>query len=403
MGDVRQPCCSVLRLMSGPSSSRVAARALRSLFAALLLALPSGVLAGELKVLDLEPLEDLVANGHLHLPVEPSGVAALSIDLGGLAPKSTYVLCLDAETAEVAASAKLGSLSLPGFQPGMFWETQGVKKGFWDFARVETDEQGRFARAFELPLPPLDYRVRLLVKRVEPHGGMSSVLQSPVLLLEVQSPLRRQAWVIALVVALACPLPLLWFLRARRRNAPVDTFALSDTREEAPAIAGPAPSAAPAVAAPAVGQPVLQPVVPQPEPPRTRVEQARVEGVLLHHRNLSWIEIHGRRKSFRPRQALVFQILMDCDPDCEGMLQEEIVKAWEKVYGVARANPVRVRDIFRAYKDEPGDFIVRVPGPASAYRLRLERAAAPVVAEPDDLPGEHTAQDERDLAEAAEA
>jgi len=51
------------------------------------------------------------------------------------------------------------------------------------------------------------------------------------------------------------------------------------------------------------------------------------------------------------------------------------------VYGVARANPVRVRDIFRAYKDEPGDFIVRVPGPASAYRLRLEPAAAPRRAE----------------------
>jgi hypothetical protein len=101
-----------------------------------------------------------------------------------------------------------------------------------------------------------------------------------------------------------------------------------------------------------------------------------VAGVLVHHRNLSWIEIHGRRKSFRPRQALVFRILLENDPDCEGMLQEEIVKAWEKVYAVARANPVRVRDIFRACKDEPGDFIVRVPGPASAYRLRLEPGIA---------------------------
>jgi len=367
--------------------------AVRAGLAALLLAAPLYAVAGELRVLELEPLVDIQANGHLHLPVQPGSVASLSVDVGGLAPISTYVLCLDAETAETPASAALGSLALPGWHPGNFWE----KKGFWDFARVESDAEGRIAQAFELPLPPLDYRVRLLVKRVEPHGGMVSVLQSPVLLLDVRSKLREQAWILAIVAAFACPLPLLWLLHLlRRRHATVDTFALSDTREEAPALEGPVPApvvpTAAEVSAPAASPPLV--AVVRMEPPRTRVEQARAEGTLIHHRNLSWIEIHGRRKSFRPRQALVFRILMDSDPDCEGMLQEEIVKAWEKVYAVARANPVRVRDIFRACKDEPGDFIVRVPGPASAYRLRLEpKAPAPLAVESEDSATESESED----------
>lgn len=377
--------------MDAVSPDRVVS-AVRAGLVALLLAAPLSAAAGELRVLELEPLEDIQANGHLHLPVQPGSVATLSVDLGGLAPISTYVLCLDAETAETPASAALGSLVLPGWAPGNLWE----RKGFWDFARVETDAEGRIAQAFELPLPPLDYRVRLLVKRVEPHGGMVSVLQSPVLLLEVRSKLREQAWILAIVAAFACPLPLLWLVHLmRRRHQTVDTFALSTTREEAPALEGPV--AAPAPAAADVGAASVSPplvAVVRMEPPRTRVEQARAEGTLTHHRNLSWIEIHGRRKSFRPRQALVFRILMDNDPDCEGMLQEEIVKAWEKVYAVARANPVRVRDIFRACKDEPGDFIVRVPGPASAYRLRLEpKAPAPLAVEPEDAATDSESED----------
>jgi len=358
-----------------------------STLVAVLLCTPSTALSTELRVLDLEPLESLQANGHLHLPVKASSRATLSVDMSGLAPYATYVLCLDAETAETPASAGLGKLVLAGWPPGNFWETHGIKKGFWDFARVETDAEGRFAQAFELPLPPLDYRVRLLVKRVEATGGMVSVLQAPVLLLEVQSPLREKAWLLALVAALTCPIPLLWLLHLMRRRTGtvLDTFALVDTddEEDAPALAGSAAAAPAAATNGAAAEAVRAPLVEteHADPPRDRVEQARIAGTLAHHRNFSWVEIHGRRKGFRPRQALVFRILIEHDPDCEGMLQDEIVKAWEKVYGVARANPVRVCDIFRAYKDEPGDFIVRVPGPASAYRLRLEPAAAPRRAE----------------------
>jgi hypothetical protein len=120
-----------------------------------------------------------------------------------------------------------------------------------------------------------------------------------------------------------------------------------------------------------------------PQAAQTLVERARAEGVLLHHKNYAWIEIHGRRKSFRPRQALVFRILCEQDPNCDGVPQDEIVKAWEEVFQAKRANQVRVRDIFRSCEHEPGDFIVRVAGPASVYRLRLEPTPPPATPDPD--------------------
>jgi hypothetical protein len=338
----------------------------------------------------LEPLGgEAQANGSLRIPLRSQPVADLSIQLEGLEPGASYVLCLNTVDAGTDTSAALGNLGLPGWPLGAFAiDDRGREHGYWDFEKFRADEGGRYAENVQLPLPPMEYRLRLLVKR-SPADGSRSILQSETLLLSVDPLLEVRRWASGAGLALAFA-GLGLVMRSQRRTREQRAAPSSET------LPGPAAASEPAgfdagieldelVASEVhpIGEPLAQ--VPA-QPPRTLIERARAEGVFLHHKNYAWVEIHGRRKSFRPRQALVFHILCEQDPNCDGLPQEQIVKEWEHAYKAKRANPVRVLDIFRSHPDEPGDFIERVPGSASVYRLRLEPRAAEE--ESDSLPGE---------------
>jgi len=298
----------------------------------------------EVRVLPLEPLpgQDPAASGEVQFPSSSTSPAAISVRLRGLVPDSQYVLCLNPWEPDSPTSQRLGSLGVHGWPLGAIYDNPlGYKEGHWNFVKIKTNARGVFEQAFSLPLPPLDYRIRFLVKTAPTHGSVS-VLQSDALLMAV-SPSPLPGWLTGTMVALAF-VPLVFIARVRARDRSGDR----PTRHR-----------------PSCDEPLEEGA------PHTLVERARADGTLRHSKHYSWIEIHGRRKTFRPRQALVFRILCEQDPNCDGIPQEHIVKEWEAEFKAKRANPVRVRDIFRASPDEPGDFIVRVPGPASVYRLRL--------------------------------
>jgi len=307
---------------------------------------------------DPVPGTTLSATGEVDFPAVSTGGAKIAVRLEGLDPDTTYILCLNPWDPESPTSELLGQIGLHGWPLGEIYEdpSSGVRVGHWNFARIETDANGSFSHTYDLPLPPFDYSIRMLIKTAH-SAGSRTILQTDSLMMAVNPPMMGRL-LAGTVVALAF-VPLIFIARGRsrdRRRVRLRHYS-SDTGDREPA----------------------------PEY-HTLVERARAEGILCHNKRYTWIEIHNRRKTFRPRQALVFQILCEHDPNCDGMLQEDIVKEWEDVFSAKRANPVRVRDIFRASPDEPGDFIVRVPGPASAYKLRLTPGPPPDSKPDDDAP-----------------
>ncbi len=332
--------------------------------------------------LPLEPAGDQTSvSGALRLTPSPRGHAGFTVSMAGLTPGATYVLCLNGKEPGSPSSETLGHLGIPGWPLGAFYPNpNGGYEGFWDFEKVQADALGRYERHFELPLPAQAYRVQFLVKTNHDVGALP-VLKSQPLLLDVRDPLKVD--LLTGTIAALAAIPLVFIARGRgRRRLPPDVddecLAHADACDDDGAVEHSSRSAV-GEAMELVGC------------ARTRVDRARAEGVLQHHKNYAWIEIHGRRKSFRPRQALVFRILCEHDPNCDGIPQDEIIKAWEEVFRAKRANAVRVRDIFRSCEHEPGDFIVRVAGPASVYRLRLEPTPPPPSTDPDpdgDVDGE---------------
>jgi len=398
----------------------------------------------EIRSLPIVSISDTTpdAGGEILFPSRSMSTSKLTVRLTGLAPERSYILCLNTGEPNTPTSETLGKLQLHGWPLGSFYDNpQGFKEGHWNFVRIESDASGRFERGFELPLPPLDYRIRLLIKTAG-EGGYAPVAQSDAFLMAVSgSPLKR--WLAGTMFALAF-VPLLFIVRGRARDRGEHGAPDHEAAEAAGADVNRTPSSSEDDSATGGGATLqLNPAAPglpdalgaehtrldasevqgsefedpnqfnghafngnpcnanqgdasQGDPHRcdashtameptngsagpsslidrdlTLVERARIEGNLRHGKRFSWIEIHNRRKHFRARQALVFQILCEQDPNCDGLPQEEIIREWEAVYEAKRANPVRVRDIFRACADEPGDFIVRVPGPASVYRLGL--------------------------------
>jgi hypothetical protein len=273
----------------------------------------------------------------------------------------------------------LGNLGIPGYPLGGFYPgLSGGFEGYWDFEKIQTDARGGYLKHFELPLPAQAYRVKFLVK-TNHDSGARPVLTSQPLLLDVRPPVALN--MLTGIAALAA-LPLVFIVRGRgRRRAP----ACEDDVEVVNGVAyEPMPPARPPLELVEPASDAAAPLLENGSSCATTwVERARAEGVLLHHKNYAWIEIHGKRKSFRPRQAFVFRILCEHDPNCDGMPQDEIIKAWEQEFRATRANQVRVRDIFRSCEHEPGDFIVRVAGPASVYRLRLEPTPPPPSSDPE--------------------
>ncbi len=295
------------------------------------------------------------ARGRLRLTPSSPGHVSFTVSLVGLEPDATYALCLNAQEASSPSSDTLGSLGMPAWPLGGFYPSwAGGVEGYWDFEKVQSDSQGRYLHHFELPLPAQPYRVKFLVK-IKYDSGARTILTSQPLLLDVRAPL--DVYVLTGIAVLAVMPVALILLRWSRRTGECPDETDAGHQEAGPILEADSQN----------GLACAQ----------TSVERARAEGLLLHHKNYAWIEIRGRRKRFRARQALVFRILCERDPNCEGMPQEEIVKAWEEQFGVSRANPVRVRDIFRSCEHEPGDFIVRVAGRASMYRLRLEPTPPP--------------------------
>jgi hypothetical protein len=322
--------------------------------------------------LPLEPAGDQGSvYGALRLTPSPRGHAGFTVSMTGLSPGATYVLCLNAQEPGSPSSETLGNLGIPGWPLGAFYPSpHGGFEGFWDFEKVQADAQGSYQKHFELPLPALAYRVQFLVK-TNHDVGARPILKSQPLLLDVRDPLKVDLLTGTIAALAAIPLAFMARGRGRRR---VHEHADELPRHDA---YGSDADGAPPLAS------VEVPLRADAGCAQTLVERARAEGVLQHHKNYAWIEIHGRRKSFRARQALVFRILCEQDPNCDGIPQDEIIKAWEEVFRANRANPVRVRDIFRSCEHEPGDFIVRVAGPASVYRLRLEPTPPPPSADPD--------------------
>ncbi len=359
--------------MSRRSTSSIVARGILALaalaFAGLALAACSA--PPPPRELPLEPAGDQTSvYGALRLTPSPRGHAGFTLSMAGLSPGATYVLCLNAQEPGSPSSETLGNLGIPGWPLGAFYPSEkGGYEGYWDFEKVQTDAEGRYQKHFELPLPAQAYRVQFLVKTNHDLGAIP-VLKSQPLLVDVRDPL--QVDLLTGTIAALAAIPLVFIARGRGRRRPSsepDHPGLERTRACEDLADEPSPSgSSSAHVLPACS---------------TLVERARAEGVLQHHKNYAWIEIHGRRKSFRPRQALVFRILCEHDPNCDGIPQDEIIKAWEEVFGAKRANPVRVRDIFRSCEHEPGDFIVRVAGPASVYRLRLEPTPPPPPTDPD--------------------
>jgi hypothetical protein len=330
--------------------------------------------------LPLEPLADQTpVYGKLRLTPSPRGHAGFTVSMMGLEPGATYVLCLNAQEAGSPSSDALGNLGVPGYPLGGFYPgLNGGFEGYWDFEKIQADARGGYLKHFELPLPPQAYRVKFLVKS-NYDSGARPVLTSQPLLLDVRAPVGLE--MLTGIAALAA-LPLAFIVRGRgrRRTAecPDDLEALNGEPYE------PLPSPPRPQLEVVSSESEADPVPLGSACATTWVERARAEGVLLHHKNYAWIEIHGKRKSFRPRQAFVFRILCEHDPNCDGMPQDEIIKAWEEEFRAKRANPVRVRDIFRSCEHEPGDFIVRVAGPASVYRLRLEATPPPHSCDPEN-------------------
>src|SRR5262245_43518975 len=322
--------------------------------------------------LPLAPLDEQISvYGSLRVTPSPRGHAGFTLSVVGLDPTDTYRLCLNAEEADSSSSETLGNLGIPGWPLGAFHQAASGHEGYWDFENAQADAQGRYQKHFEIPLPAQSYRVKFLVKTNQ-GASARSILTSQPFMLEVRTPLGVH-WLTGTIAAMAA-VPLMFIVRGRTmRRVRTDVEGEEDRPLAPRSEHGPA-------------EPELEPadvVLPGPLPfvggMRTCVDRARAQGVLRHNKNYTWIEIHGRRKIFRQRQALVFRILCEQDPNCGGILQDDIVKDWEAVFHATRANPVRVRDIFRSCQGEPGDFIVRVPGPASAYRLRLE-ATPPIAA-----------------------
>jgi hypothetical protein len=327
--------------------------------------------------LPLEPIGDQRSvYGTLRVTPSARGHAGFTLKMSGLIPSETYILCLNAQDPGSKTSETLGNLGIPGWPLGAFYPNPaGGTEGFWDFEKVQANEQGSYERHFELPLPAHSYRIKFLVK---PNASADHhpILTSQPLLLHVRAALEMADVLKTGTLAALAALPLVFMARGRgRRKTFSDAEDDAQPREQAsePRVEAFDPSAL-------QGAPLD---APDATVAGTLVDRARAEGVLAHHKNYAWIEIHGRRKSFRSRQALVFRILCEQDPNCDGIPQDEIIKAWEEVFRAKRANPVRVRDIFRSCEHEPGDFIVRVPGPASVYRLRLEPTAPPSTPEPD--------------------
>ena len=278
------------------------------------------------------------ASGVMELPTSHRPPTAVRVSLEGLAPQSSYVLSLNAAEPDSPTGEALGRLTSAGWPTGALYHApEGGELGVWNFATLRTDSEGRAEQTLELPLPPGDYKARLFVKTSGPEGNVH-ILQSQIVFLAVDPVSRAWSW--GLLGAAVVPL-LGWGLwvalrkRSSRDEPGEDRSAGSERRN-------------------------------------TLVDRCRADGTLRHSPTYHWVEICGRRKTFRPRQALVLQILCEHDPNGDGLPQQEIVRIWEKTFATKRADPLRVRDIFRAYPDEPGDFLVRLPGPASVYRLRLE-------------------------------
>lgn len=165
---------------------------LGTLLCALLSSAPGCSGRVEYRELPLEPVPGTAMGknpGSMQLTVHRGGPVQLKLRLNGLQADTGYVLCLNPAAADSPTSRHLGTLSIPGWPLGEFWvNPSGQREGFWDFLRIQTDSEGRFDDTLTIPLPPMEYKVRLLIKHPQPQG-VRSILQSNAIFMAIEPSL----------------------------------------------------------------------------------------------------------------------------------------------------------------------------------------------------------------------
>lgn len=169
-----------------------------ALFCSLVLTLAAGCGGQKYSTATLERFGDTkIGSGLAEYPDSAQEPVELRIQLADLQPEDNYWLCLNALAAGGAESRILGSLRCPGWPEGSF-DTSG--EGYWDFAVITADHQGRYEGTFLLPLPTEQKpcEMKLLVKDI--RAGGSVILQSPLLLKAKASPSNHFMWLVSAVL-----------------------------------------------------------------------------------------------------------------------------------------------------------------------------------------------------------
>lgn len=219
-----------------------------------------------------------------------TGLWLVKVKLSGLTPKESYWLSINAESPDSLENEILGTLRLPGWPPGRFYEhPSGKKEGYWDFKEIPTDTQGNFEETISLPLPPSKYSVKFLVKKSYEKGG-KVVLHNDGLVfivIEVSEPPKLILLSIVLIAVL-----LIFLIVYRERVKAMIIKAVKPLIER---IRCPKPS------------PVLPPGRVEPAQSPTDDPSPR----FTHSPDFRWVCLDGQRFDFTPSQAKVIQILFE--------------------------------------------------------------------------------------------
>lgn len=155
------------------------------------------------------------ASGSFCFAEKSVGPWQITVRLNGLTPNESYWLSLNAGSPGTPENRILGDIRIPGWRAGHYFE----KEGFWDFKEIKTDAQGKFEDSASLPLPPLRYHVKFLIKKSYVQKGGRVVLYTDALVFEIAESwtewLRR--W-LAAVFIIPVGLILIWALARKFRT-----------------------------------------------------------------------------------------------------------------------------------------------------------------------------------------
>jgi hypothetical protein len=193
---------------------------------------PADCAETDFAVAKLDPFGDAGAGvGSIRYARRASGAWELQVDLERLRAGEQYFLSLNASEPGSPTSEILGRVDVGGWPRGAFYRRpiEG-QEGYWDFAAIPADGEGKYVGRFVLPLPPGQYAVKFLVK--ERFGRGEPVLQATGLRFVVESP--SAGWRLAVLGLGAVAIALLsaiayawWKWKRRRRAAPREPLVLA--------------------------------------------------------------------------------------------------------------------------------------------------------------------------------